>query len=190
MQPVPPAPAAVRLAEAVARSPLAQRVADAQARGYAPVFDAARRSPLHTSALGHSLHPVLTDLTLGAWSSATFLDLVGGGDTARAARLLTGAGLVLAVPTAVAGAADWSELTGEERRVGAVHALGTDVATFLFLGSLVARTRGSSRTGARLALAGNLVLAAAGFLGGHLALERGTARRCADDDPTAGAGGQ
>jgi len=31
--------------------------------------------------------------------------------------------------------------------------------------------------GTKLALAGNLVMAGAGFLGGHLALNRGTARR-------------
>jgi hypothetical protein len=28
--------------------------------------------------LGHSLHPLLTDLPLGCWSSASLLDLLGG----------------------------------------------------------------------------------------------------------------
>ena len=63
------------------------------------------------------------------------------------------------------------------RRVGAVHALGTDVATFLFMGSLVARLRGRYAAAARLGIWANLVMVGAGFLGGHLALNRGTARR-------------
>ena len=86
-------------------------------------------------------------------------------------------GVLESVPTAIAGAADWADLSGTERRIGAVHALGADTAIFLFTGSLVARLRGRHRTGTKLALAGNLVIAGAGFLGGHLALNRGTARR-------------
>ncbi len=85
--------------------------------------------------------------------------------------------MLASVPTAFAGAADWAGLSGAERRIGAVHALGTDAATFLFAGSLIARLRGRHRTGTKLALAGNVVIAGAGFLGGHLALHRGTARR-------------
>jgi len=85
--------------------------------------------------------------------------------------------LLASVPTALAGAADWAELSGAERRIGAVHALGADTATFLFAGSLVARLRGRHRLGTKLAIAGNFVIAGAGFLGGHLALHRGTARR-------------
>ncbi|MBT1001209.1 hypothetical protein KIH31_01225 [Paenarthrobacter sp. DKR-5] len=66
-----------------------------------------------------------------------------------------------------------------ERRIGAVHALGTDISVFLLLGSLVARIRGSHRVGVRLGLAGNTVAAGAGLLGGHLAFNRGTGRRTA-----------
>ena len=83
----------------------------------------------------------------------------------------------MAVPTAVAGAADWAEMTGSERRVGALHALGTDIATFLFMGSLVARLRGRHAAAARLGAVANLVMVGAGFLGGHLARNWGTARR-------------
>lgn len=161
-------------------SPLAERVADAQAFVYRPVLDWARRSPLHTDALGHSVHPVLTDLTLGCWISASLLDLAGGAQARRSATLLVGAGLAAAVPTAIAGAGDWAELSGSERRIGAVHAMGTDLATFVLLGSLVARLRGRHAAGTRLGLAGNAVAAGAGFLGGHMALNRGTARRTHD----------
>lgn len=156
---------------------MSEWVADAQQFVYAPVLEWARRSPLHTDVLGHSPHPVLTDLTLGCWTSASVLDLLGGPSSRHAATLLTSLGVAASVPTAVAGAADWSELTGSARRVGAVHALGTDIATFLVMGSLVARLRGRHDTATRLGVGANLVMVAAGFLGGHLALNRGTARR-------------
>ena len=168
---------AQRLFRTVGESSVSERVAVAQEKVYGSLIEWARRSPFHTDALGHSVHPMLTDVTLGCWLSASILDLAGGSGSRRSAELLVGIGLVVAGPTAVAGAADWAELSGTERRIGAVHSLGTDVATFLFLGSLAARMRGRYVVGSQLALAGNLVMAGAGFLGGHLALNRGTARR-------------
>jgi hypothetical protein len=166
-----------RVARAVGESLLSERVARAQELAYGPLIDWARRSPLHTDVLGHSLHPSLTDVTTGCWLSTSLLDLAGGSDSRRGATLLAGFGLLASVPTALAGTGDWAEMSGAERRIGAVHALGTDVATFLFVASLVARLRGGYRMGKRLAVAGNVVMAGAGFLGGHLALHRGTARR-------------
>ena len=166
-----------RVAEAVGESRLADGIARAQRAAYGPIVDAAARSPLHSAVLGHSLHPPLTDVTTGCWLATSLLDALGGVESRRAATLLAVAGTVAAVPTAVAGAADWSELAGAESSIGAVHALGTDVATFLFIGSVVARGRGRHRQGARLALAANVVMVGAGLLGGHLALSRGTAAR-------------
>ena len=46
--------------------------------------------------------------------------------------------------------------------------------------------RGKHRLGTKLAVAGNLVIAGAGFLGGHLALYRGTARRTLHQSPLTG----
>lgn len=166
-----------RVVSAIGESGIAEGVARAQELAYGPVIDWARRSALHTDVLGHSLHPPLTDVTTGCWLGASLLDLAGGSDSRHGAALLAGLGVLAAAPTAIAGAGDWAEMSGAERRIGAVHALGTDVATFLFVGSLVARLRGNHRSGTRLALAANAVMAGAGFLGGHLALHRGTARR-------------
>ncbi|MFF0339707.1 hypothetical protein [Kribbella sp. NPDC004875] len=166
-----------RVVRAVGESSASERVARAQELMYGPLIDWARRSPLHTDALGHSVHPSLTDVTAGCWLGTSVLDVAGGSESRRGATILTGFGLLAAVPTALAGAGDWAELSGAERRIGAVHALGMDTATFLFAGSLVARLRGRHQLATKLALAGNGVVATAGFLGGHLALNRATARR-------------
>lgn len=171
--------ASARSAEHVFRtvgaSPVAERLAAAQEDLYGPLLNWIRNSPFRTGVLGHSLHPPLTDVTLGCWLSASVLDLWHAPD--GSSTVLVGAGLVASVPTSMAGAADWSTLSGSARRIGAVHSLGTDIATFLFIGSLVARVKGRRRAGVGFALAGNVVLAGAGLLGGHLALSRGTARR-------------
>ncbi|MGW1341040.1 DUF2231 domain-containing protein [Kribbella sp. NPDC002412] len=172
-----------RAVRAVGESRVAERLASAQTLAYGPLIERVRRSPLHTDVLGHSLHPSLTDVTAGCWLSTSLLDLAGGSDSRRGATLLAGFGLLASVPTALAGAADWAELSGTERRIGAIHGLGADAAIFLFTGSLVARLRGEHRLGTKLAVAGNLVIAGAGFLGGHLALHRGTARRPPTADP-------
>lgn len=166
-----------RLTRTVGESPLSERLAVAQETIYRPLIAWARRSPLHSGVLGHSVHPLLTDVTLGCWLSAAILDLAGGARSHSGATVLVGAGLAAAVPTALAGAADWAGMDGEEHRIGAVHALGTDLSVFLFLASLIARLRGRHALGVRLGLAGNAAAAGAGFLGSHLALNRGTARR-------------
>jgi hypothetical protein len=141
------------------------------------VVERVRRGPLHTGVLGHSVHPPLTDVTAGSWLGASVLDVAGGAESRRGATLLAGVGVLASVPTALAGAADWWRMSGGDSRIGAVHGLGMDAAILLLTGSLVARLRGAHRTGVGVALAGNVVVAGAGLLGGHLALHRGAARR-------------
>src|SRR5258706_7360815 len=59
--------------------------------------------------LDHPLHPMLTDLPIGFWTSAWVLDLLGRERDRDAARKLVGAGVLCAVPAALTGAADWSD---------------------------------------------------------------------------------
>lgn len=48
------------------------------------------------------------------------LELIWAGESRRKSPgRLTGAAVAVAVPTPVAGAADWAEMTGSERRAGA-----------------------------------------------------------------------
>src|SRR5438132_14311469 len=86
--------------------------------------------------LGHPLHPALTDATVGAWSTGMLLDLVGATHEADAAMTV---GVLTALPTALAGAADWQDTSEEPRRIGLLHALLNGAGLLLMIGSLFAR---------------------------------------------------
>ena len=123
--------------------------------------------------LGHPLHPPLTDVVIGAWTSALLLDLLGGRDGEQAADRLVGAGILAAVPTASAGLSDWAELRGGSRRVGGVHALGNTTALLLHTLSWFARRRGDRASGVTLSLVGYGVATFSAWLGGHLSFAKG-----------------
>lgn len=131
-----------------------------------------RASVLRGDWLGHALHPVLTDVVIGTWTSATVLDLVGGRDSAAAAQRLVGAGLLAVGPTAWTGWAEWSASGTRDKRVGLVHAATNAVAISAYAASWVARRSDRHRTGAGLALAGFAVSGVGAYLGGHLAAAR------------------
>lgn len=128
------------------------------------------RDLLHGVWLGHPLHPVLTDVPIGAWSAASILDVVPG--TGPASATLITAGCAAALPTAVTGWADWSQLHPPQQRVGLVHAGANVVALTLYSASLLARARGKSLTGKALSFAGLGAMAVGGYLGGHLAFRQ------------------
>lgn len=137
------------------------------------------RDALRGTWLGHPVHPMLTDVTVGTFTSALLLDWTGGAGAARASRRLIGIGLLSTPPVVATGYADWAggeAADADMRRVGLIHAASNATATTLFAASYAARRRGASGRG--LALAGGTALAWAGYLGGHLAL----ADRAADDD--------
>ncbi|MEZ5140082.1 MAG: DUF2231 domain-containing protein [Acidimicrobiales bacterium] len=119
--------------------------------------------------LGHRLHPLLTDVPVGSWTSAWVLDVVGGERAEPAADLLVAVGLAAAVPTVAAGWADWVTLPRAERRIGLVHASANALATAAYAASLGARLGGRRATGRALGHLGAGVASVGGLLGGHLA---------------------
>ena len=131
------------------------------------------RNLLSGTDLGHPLHPVLTDLPIGAWVMSALLDAAGGPAAEGAADLLVTAGVAAAVPTAAAGLNDWSDTAGPETRVGLVHATVNTAALSLYLASVIARARGRRRGGKALGLAGLGVLTGGAYLGGHLSFGMG-----------------
>lgn len=152
----------------------------------------ARASVLRGDWLGHAVHPVLTDITLGTWTSATLLDLVGGRNASAAAQRLVAAGLLTAGPTAWTGWAEWLGAGPREKRVGLVHAVTNAVAIGAYAASWSARRRGRHGRGVTLALAGAAVAGVGGYLGGHLASARkvGTHHPAFDDGARVGAAHQ
>jgi nitrite reductase/ring-hydroxylating ferredoxin subunit/uncharacterized membrane protein len=136
------------------------------------VHDALGRGPARDALtgrwLGHAVHPVLTDLPIGFWTSAFTLDLIGGRKSRPAAQMLVGLGVLSALPTAATGAADWSDTTAEERRVGLVHAACNTAATVCFAASWLERRRGRNGRGVLYGLVGSAAATGGGFLGGHL----------------------
>ena len=131
------------------------------------------KNALSGSWLGHQLHPMLTDLPIGAWGAAVALDLTGGEQSADAARRLVGLGILASAPTALSGASDWSSTRGADKRVGLVHALMNAVASVLQAGSWIARRSGHRRTGVALSALGLGLTFSSAYLGGHLSLVRG-----------------
>ena len=134
-----------------------------------PVKDA-----LSGTFLGHPLHPLLTDVPIGSWTSAVMLDWIGGSESRTAARRLVAAGILAALPTAAAGYSDWAdtEMSSDTvRRTGLVHAAANIAALGMFTASYLARRRG--RGGRLLALTGAGAMAAGGHLGGHLSFVEG-----------------
>jgi len=134
---------------------------------HAVLRDRRVKDALHGVWLGHPLHPALSDLPIGMWTSAGLLDLTG--TNPRTAAAFVGVGMAAAVPTAAAGLADWSELHTDQQRVGLVHAAANSTALILYAASLVNRMRGNRGRGRILGLLGYTAASVGAGLGGHLA---------------------
>jgi nitrite reductase/ring-hydroxylating ferredoxin subunit/uncharacterized membrane protein len=126
---------------------------------------------LNGTWLGHPLHPVLTDVPIGAWFTGAMLDLVGSSRAADKAFLV---GTIAALPTAAAGMADWADQSDEPRRVGMAHALLNGGALTCFLASLLARSSGNRALGIGLSTAGLTLATGGAYLGGELVYDYGT----------------
>ncbi len=124
---------------------------------------------------GHPAHPMLTDIPIGVWTSAFFLDVLGGEARHRAADSLIGVGVLAALPTAVTGLSELTDSNQDEDTVviGTAHAAGNITAVGLYGLAYVLRRRGARRLGGFLSLAGAGMATASGFLGGHLSFRKG-----------------
>jgi nitrite reductase/ring-hydroxylating ferredoxin subunit/uncharacterized membrane protein len=124
--------------------------------------------------MGHPLHPALTDVPIGAWASSFVLDLIPSRRAAQASDKLVAIGILAAVPTAVTGLSEFSDVSRkEERTTGIAHAAGNTLALLLYLRSYMHRKRGRRARGLVLSTLGAGVMLGSGFLGGHLAFRRG-----------------
>src|SRR5207302_10104069 len=121
---------------------------------------------VHGTWLGHPLHPVITDIPLGAWTLAVLFDLSYVIERSHgwvsAADVTIFIGLLAALGAAVTGYTDWNETIDRERRVGISHGLLNTLVVVLYLVSFILRVTGGSRGLAiLLAYAGYVVLVTA-----------------------------
>jgi len=127
---------------------------------------------LHGTWLGHPLHPVLTDIPVGAWSLAAIFDtleLTGSKKYKKAADVSVAVGLVGALGSAITGLTDWSGTDGKKRKIGLMHAMLNVTGTALYGTSLALRSKNKTRdTGIALSFAGLGIVSLAAYLGGHL----------------------
>ncbi|HWT91965.1 MAG TPA: Rieske 2Fe-2S domain-containing protein [Solirubrobacteraceae bacterium] len=126
--------------------------------------------------LGHPVHPLLAQVTLGSLVSATVLDLIGGKDGHSGADRLVAFGLLTYPATAATGTHDYADSEpGQDavRRTGLVHAASNGVAATCYALSLRARKRGRRGTGTVLGLVGVSALGLGGYLGSHLSYDEG-----------------
>jgi nitrite reductase/ring-hydroxylating ferredoxin subunit/uncharacterized membrane protein len=130
----------------------------------------------HGVWLGHPLHPVFTDIPIGAWTAGLAIDAVAAARSDRAMEragdVAMAVGLAGAAAAAVTGLTDWSETYGRPQRTGLVHGLLNITATTLFAAAYMLRKNGSRSTGQTCALAGYSVAIGAAWLGGDLVYDQ------------------
>ena len=134
---------------------------------------------------GHPLHPPLTDATIGIYTGATVFGVlsalgVSERNLATAWWLALVAGLVVTVPTALSGLADWLVIEWGSRlwRTATAHLLSMVTATVFFLLAAIVGHAGyvdhAARTGPLvLTLVGFGMLTLGGWLGGSVVYVHG-----------------
>src|SRR3954464_9115175 len=163
--------------ETIAKQDWLESAADPISKTIRDLFpgDAGRaiKNALHGTWLGHPVHPVLTDIPVGAWTLAMILDALDGlganKELQAGADFAIGFGLLGAVGSAITGTTDWSESDGRGKTIGLLHGLLNVAATALYTTSFFMRKQKKQRAaGVALSMLGFAVANASAYLGGHL----------------------
>lgn len=162
------------LAQQSVLDPISQAIQNAVKGAYRSAGPTGRRvaDALYGTWLGHPLHPMVTDIPVGAWTTGFVLDLLnaitGSGLFARCADAAIAIGTLGAFAALASGLTDAQHPEREARRVGIVHGMINMGGTALQMASLVRRARGergSGRALSSMAFGGLLVSA---YLGGEM----------------------
>jgi nitrite reductase/ring-hydroxylating ferredoxin subunit/uncharacterized membrane protein len=166
-------PIAQKLVDLALQTPGLDAAADTLAGAVNGAFDAEGgakqpiKDALNGTWLGHSVHPAITDVPIGAWTAALALDALG---EPRGARIAIGVGLIGALGAAATGLTDWSDTSGKARRLGVVHAALNGAATLLYGASWLARGKGQG-AGVVLSVLGYGIVSLSALYGGTLSLD-------------------
>ncbi len=124
--------------------------------------------------IGHAIHPLLTDVVIGAWTVVLAFDLIGlavpNAGLATAAEIALWLGVLAAGGAVLTGLTDYKDAFGDEQRIGFLHALVMTVTTILYLASGLMRLAGpvNSNAARAVAIAGFILVTAGGYLGGEM----------------------
>lgn len=125
--------------------------------------------------LGHPLHPVVTDIPVGAWTAALGLDafetFTGRREFNAGADAAVVIGIVGAVASAATGLSQWQYTDAQPRRVGMAHALLNVAGLSLYVASAALRATGKRSAGKLTALMGYGIIVVSSYLGGDLAYD-------------------
>jgi nitrite reductase/ring-hydroxylating ferredoxin subunit/uncharacterized membrane protein len=123
------------------------------------------------------LHPVLTDVPVGAWTATLVfdgLDVATGKESVRhAADASLAFGTLGAFGAALTGLSDWRYLSGGSRRMGVAHGLLNTIGLVLNIVSIILRATGRRNAGRLTFLAGYSISGMAAHLGGELSYHYG-----------------
>jgi nitrite reductase/ring-hydroxylating ferredoxin subunit/uncharacterized membrane protein len=179
-----------RLTDQPALDAIAEPLSNAIKGAYESAGEAGRlaKNALHGVWLGHPLHPVVTDIPIGAWTTGMVLDAVAAGKRdrgmERASDVAIAVGLAGAAAAAVTGLTDWSETSGRSKRTGLVHGLLNITATALYATAFILRKNGARSAGQPFAIAGYGIAMGSAYLGGALVYdERIGVTHAAIDEP-------
>lgn len=135
---------------------------------------------LNGTWLEHPLHPVLTDVPVGAWTFAVLLDLIalifGVQNLGLASGIAIALGVLAALGAILTGLMDWMDVDPPELAVGVTHGLINILATVLFAISFVilwANQWTISTADTIVAILGYLVVSAGAYIGGSLVFRMG-----------------
>jgi nitrite reductase/ring-hydroxylating ferredoxin subunit/uncharacterized membrane protein len=127
---------------------------------------------LNGTWLGNPLHVILTDIPIGAWTTALVCDAVqwvsGRDDFASAADTAVTIGIGGALCAVVSGMTDWQDADAPARRIGRTHGILNLSGTALFAASLISRKRKSRSMTRILRALGYGLMTTAAHLGGEM----------------------
>lgn len=127
---------------------------------------------LHGTWLGHPLHPVLTDVVVGAWSIGAFFDMFSFFNKSRQIEMmadaLTQIGNYAALPTLLSGLADFSTIPEPAARLALAHSVANNIGFALQVASARARNQGNRERGLSLSGLAFVFIMTGAYLGGHL----------------------
>ena len=125
--------------------------------------------------LGHPLHPVMTDIPLGAWTVALGLDafesFTGQRQFSPGADAAVVIGIVGAIGSAATGLSQWQYTDAQPRRVGMAHALLNVAGLGFYIASAALRASGRRSASKLTSLVGYGIVVASSYLGGDLAYD-------------------